>query len=366
MIYKPDGIEPQTIEFIDGGWNPESNLTDIQSSEGYKLYYEKNVDDFSLRLEGAKLDYDTEINLVAGENWVGYFLDEAYEPEQCIPSGLWDVLEQIRTQYWSMTKVTTDPPHWFIKGDKRPFKYGDLVILKTSAAYENFQWQIVGDGKEVLEIPKTDYFTFEEQADYLPFYVETDSTSDIHEIAVLADGEVKGAAVREPGDTLVEVQGYLEGVASGAVIEFETWNGYKSKAVEKGDYVVIDHKRKSREKRNIYTGEKASYYHVSLKSSETYQLPDNISSISCQPNPFKQDVEFSFRLNNESNISLVIYDMGGKPVKTIIDGNYPEGYYNFIWNGETETGNRIMPGIYFYKMNTGNGNVLTDKIVLIK
>ncbi|MCF8369198.1 MAG: T9SS type A sorting domain-containing protein [Bacteroidales bacterium] len=356
--------------FIYKNWEQEllwyGVLDEISSSLGYKLYLDNSSPLYSLRLEGAKLDYDTKIDLVEGENWVGYFLDESYYPEQCLPPDLWEVLDQIKTQYWTMTKKPFSDPPWFIEGKKTPFRYGDLLILKTNHVYQNFQWQQAGDPQEDSELPQSSFFTFEEQADYIPFYVETDSTSDIQEIAVLADGEVKGAAVREPGDTLVEVNGYLQGVAPGALIEFETWNGTKSSPVKKDGYVVIDHYKALREKRNIYAGEKASYHHVSLKSQEIYELPPDISLLSCKPNPFKQEIEFSFRMNYENHISLEIYDMGGNIIKTIIQGKYPEGNYSFSWQGKNEAGNKIKPGVYFYKLNTNNGTVLTDKLVLIK
>ena len=113
-------------------------------------------------------------------------------------------------------------------------------------------------------------------------------------------------------------------------------------------------------------GENASYYHVSLKSNEVYELPPDITLVSCKPNPFKQDIEFSFRLNSESDISLEIYSISGSLVKTIIKGEYPEGYYSFTWQGDNDADNRIKPGIYFYRASTGNGTVFTDKLVLIK
>ncbi|MCB0805805.1 MAG: T9SS type A sorting domain-containing protein, partial [Bacteroidales bacterium] len=214
--------------------------------------------------------------------------------------------------------------------------------------------------------PQTSFYTYEEQADYLPFYVETDSTSDVQEIALLADGEVRGAAVRLPGDTLTEVNGYLEGVVPGAVIEFETWNGYKSEPIQKDGYVVIDHRRKLREKRTIYKGEKADYYHVSLKSNEVYNLPAEMGKVTCKPNPFRNQVEFSFRLNRAGAVKIEVLDITGKKVKTVIDGFYPAGYYSFTWQGENESGQRIKPGVYFYKVSTGNEPVQTDKIVMIK
>ena len=367
MIYEPDGTLPEYIFFdLNNGWDPESTLDEVKSTQGYKLQYLGNTPEVTIRLEGAKEDYDMEIpGLVVGENWLGYFLDENYLPQQCLPGDIWDKLVQIQTQHWSMTKTNNDPP-WVYIGEPKPFTYGDLVVLVLDQEYQDFQWQMPGDGEEAADFQETAFYNYEEQPDYLPFYIETDSTSDIQEIAVLADGEVRGAAVCEPGDTLVEVQGYLEGVPSGTVIEFETWNGYKSEPADRNSYVVIDHQRKVREKRTIYTGEKAIYHHVSLKSNEVFDLPPEIGMVTCKPNPFRQSVDFSFRLNRESNVRIDVMDINGSVIKTVINGSYPEGLYNFTWQGDNEAGNRIKPGVYFYRVCIGSVVVQTDKIVMIK
>ncbi len=369
MEYKPANVN-QSISYNNVTlWDPNSTLIELKSTQGYKLKYEGPTDLASIRLEGAKEDYDASVDLISGENWVGYFIDHSMYPEDCLPADLMNgPLIQIQTQYWTMTKIPSIPPVWICSQKRSPFKYGDLVVLKLAQnqSYPDFQWQNTGMNMQDVEIPKTSYFTFEEKADYLPFYIETDSLSDIQEIAVLADGEIKGAAVRESGDTIVEVNGYLQGVSPGAVIEFETYNGYKSEPVEKGNYVVIDHQRKIREKRNIFAGEKAMYYHVSLKSNEVYELPPEIGLVTCQPNPFGKNTTFTFRINEKSSISIQIYDLQGNPVKTLINSNYPEGYYNLTWNGDNDSGNRIAPGVYFYRVSTGNRTVQTNKIVMIK
>jgi hypothetical protein len=366
MEYNPDNSPLLSIVYENEQWNTSGGLNELKSTQGYKLKYQGETVLASIRLEGAKEDYDMQVDLlVEGENWLGYFLDENYKPQQCLPADIWDDLVQIQTQHWSMTKTSTDPP-WFYIGKPKPFEYGDLVVLVMDKEYTDFQWQMPGEGEEAADFPETAYYSFEEQPDYLPFYIETDSTSDIQEIAVLADGEVKGAAVREAGDTLVEVQGYLEEVPAGAVIEFETWNGYKSEPVEKHSYVVIDHQRKVREKRTIYTGERANYYHVSLKANEVYELPPEIGPITCKPNPFRQSAEFSFRLNRESNVRIEVMGINGTLIKTVINGFYPEGLYNFTYQGDNEAGNRIKPGVYFYRVSVGNEVVQSDKIVMIK
>jgi len=362
MEYDPDPIPLKFKQFYIGLWT--GDLNDLKSTQGYKLKYEGNTNQASIRFEGAKEDYDATIDMNFGANWVGYFLNQSYLPQQCIPENIWAGLTQIRTQYWTMVKILQNPPTWL--GKPKPFQYGELVVLTTNHP-EDFQWQIPGGGGSDAEnIPQTNFYSFTEQADYLPFYVEMDSLSDIQEIAVLADGEVKGAAIREPGDTLVEVNGYLQGVPSGAVIEFGTWNGYKSEPVEKGNYVVIDHARKLREKRNIYAGEKASYYHVSLKNNEMYDIPSEIGLVTCHPNPFDNNTTFTFRINEENNIIIWIFNLQGNLVKTLIDGYYPEGFYKLTWKGDNESGDRIEPGIYFYKVSNGTKTLQTDKIVLIE
>ena len=88
--------------------------------------------------------------------------------------------------------------------------------------------------------------------------------------------------------------------------------------------------------------------------------------VTCKPNPFRNNVDFSFILNREGNIRIEIFDLQGNPVKTVINGLYPEGLYNFTWQGDNEAGKRIMPGIYFYKVSVGNEVVQSDKIVMIK
>jgi hypothetical protein len=364
MEYKPQGIDWSISYDYVYGWEQTPTLIELKSTQGYKLKYEGNTNLASIRLEGAKEDYDATIDMNEGANWVGYFLDQCYLPQQCIPANIWAGLTQIQTQYWTMVKILQNPPTWL--GKPKPFQYGELVVLTTNHPVD-FHWQIPGGvGSDAENIPQTNFYSFTEQADYLPFYVEMDSLSDIEEIAVLADGEVKGGAVRETGDTLVEVNGYLQGVPPGAVIEFETWNGYKSAPVEKGNYVVIDHSKKLREKRNIYAGEKARYYHVSLKSNEIYELPPDIGFVTCQPNPFSNKTTFTFRINEKNNIGIRIFDLQGNHVKTLIDGPYPEGYYNLSWNGDNASGNRIEPGIYFYKVTSDNKTLQTDKIVLIQ
>ncbi|MBI9039698.1 MAG: WD40 repeat domain-containing protein, partial [Bacteroidales bacterium] len=312
---------------FENSWTGE--LDNVKSTVGYKL--DLSVNDGSvpnIALHGAKLDPETEMTLEPiVENWVGYFLEEAQYPRDAFgEQWMNEHLSVIKTQYWTMIKVYFGNEYIWRTDDRiTPFEYGDMVILITDEEEAiPFQWISSGYIPLSLNIPQPEYFTYEEKADYIPFYVEFDSTSDIQEIAIIADGEYKGAAVRLEGDTIVELNAYLEGTPAGAPLEFETWNGFKASNV-KDNYLVFDHQLQTNVKRQIYAGENRQYYVISLRKGEEFNIPENISEAYCRPNPFTGETNVTFRLNKSQNTKVEIFNLSGKSIKTLMEGEFPAG-----------------------------------------
>lgn len=354
------------INYEMGCWQAMGALTEIVAGHGYKLLlYPMEGDSAKLHLTGTLIDEQIPVKLEKGSNWVSFFGRNPAYPEQCIPENVFQYILQIKTQYWSMTRITENDTSWFLKGRITPFKFGDLVIIKTGSRL-SFTWMDNDQPAETMSIAQPVHFQSEENNQYLPVYFSLDAGSDIREIAVYEDGKIKGAAAREPDDTIVEVRAYFDKLNPGAAISFKTWDGNEEKTPGLADYTVVNHYGNKIEKRHIFTGMGASYYHISLKSSDVNDLPANISKVSCRTGNYGQKTDFSFRLNEQGNLSLRIFDFQGNPVKTLIDGNYPEGYYNLTWNGDNEAGNRVAPGVYFFRVSTCNKMVQTDKIVMIK
>ena len=355
------------MQFDGESWT--GNLNNIRSTDGYKLELdidenESNMPDIALH--GARLDPATPITLYPiQENWVGYFIGESQMPEDAIPEDVFEHITVIKAQYWTMIRQETEPYTWFIKGHVTPIHYGDMVIIEVDSQ-QTLVWNIPQAPAEEMEALITEYYSFTEQADYLPIFVETDSTSDIQEVAVLAGNEVVGAGVRLPGDTLVEVNAYLEEVPAGTPLEFETWSGYKSQPIPTGDYAVQNPNTGNYEKRIIYKGERSKYHLVSLKTGQDELISQNVSDVICSPNPFSKEILFSFRLNAESNVDLAIYDLTGNRIYELLKGEFPAGYYEVVWDGRNITGIQMQNGIYVYKLIYGNGNEISGKVVLIK
>lgn len=361
------GFPSYQLQFDGEYWT--GNLNNIQSTKGYKLELdleenESNMPDIALH--GARLDPATPITLLPNqENWVGYFIGGSQMPEDAIPGDVFDHITVIKAQYWAMIRQETEPYTWFIKGHVTPIHYGDMVIIEVDSQ-QTLVWNHPQAPAEEMETLTTEYYSFTEQADYHPIFVETDSTSDIQEIAVLAGNEVVGAAVRLAGDTLIEVNAYLEGVPPGTPLEFETWSGYKSQSIPTGDYAVQNRNTGNYEKRVIYKGERAKYHLVSLKAGQDALISQNVSEFTCSPNPFSSETLFTFRLNAKGSVNLAIYDLAGNRMHELLNGALPAGYYEAVWDGRNTTGIQMQNGIYLYRLTSGNGNEISGKVVLIK
>jgi parallel beta-helix repeat protein len=102
------------------------------------------------------------------------------------------------------------------------------------------------------------------------------------------------------------------------------------------------------------------------KLSDQYELLGNY------PNPFNPSTKIKYATPFVSNVSLEIYDITGRVVKSFEVNAQNSGNYEFVWDGTNITGSRVASGIYFYKLKAqsleGNGKVFekTAKLLLMK
>jgi hypothetical protein len=72
------------------------------------------------------------------------------------------------------------------------------------------------------------------------------------------------------------------------------------------------------------------------------------------PNPFNGETALQFDLPRTSNVSMVIYNLLGERVKTLIDGSRPAGTNAVVWDGTDQRGKPVSSGMYFYRLSTEN------------
>jgi hypothetical protein len=72
-----------------------------------------------------------------------------------------------------------------------------------------------------------------------------------------------------------------------------------------------------------------------------------------RPNPFNPVTEISFGLPTRSKVTIRIYDVGGRLVRTLIEDTLPAGIHNTSWDGRSDVGQHAASGVYFYEMRAG-------------
>jgi hypothetical protein len=94
-------------------------------------------------------------------------------------------------------------------------------------------------------------------------------------------------------------------------------------------------------------------------------IPQEFSLSQNYPNPFNPETEISYGLPRDCYVRLVIYNIAGQKVNTLVDEHQSAGYKTVSWNGEDDRGKKVASGIYFYKLEAGDFRE-SRKMVLIK
>jgi hypothetical protein len=90
---------------------------------------------------------------------------------------------------------------------------------------------------------------------------------------------------------------------------------------------------------------------------------------SARPNPFNPRTTFAYSLAGRSRVTIRVYDLSGRVVRTLVDGTVEPGEYAAVWDGTTDTDQRAASGVYFVKMEgsgDSGGFSETGKVVMLK
>ena len=95
------------------------------------------------------------------------------------------------------------------------------------------------------------------------------------------------------------------------------------------------------------TGFKENIY--GIITPDDYRLEQNF------PNPFNPTTTINFTLPLDKNITLKVYDMLGKEVRTLLsDESFKKGNHKATWDGTNNFGNKVASGNYIAKLEFGS------------
>jgi hypothetical protein len=107
--------------------------------------------------------------------------------------------------------------------------------------------------------------------------------------------------------------------------------------------------------------------HVGIENDPEGELclPKSIALSQNYPNPFNPSTTIMFELPGSAykgtqgprqNVSLIVYDIRGRRVRTLINTELEPGSYQVHWDGRNDTGQSVASGVYLYTLGVGNEN----------
>ena len=356
----------------------------LDSRYGFKVKLYENVNNKDIVtggfLCGTENNPEDEITIMAKEPgtqyreiWVGYFKEKSEEPNYALQDIINNPnLIEIKTKYWAMYRTALGWIGNAIMGHPVAFNQGEAVSLKYTGDTDiSFRWKTRDDiiTPKYVE-PETKYFTYEEQADYIPVYVELseDMVSDEKaELALFIDDVCYGAEVVK-GDT-IQINAYLEGAPiDTGIVEFRYYN-YESKAPTRviNDYLVFHQSAQVFQARDLDFTQNELFYSVSFNKDEVQT--ETTPAISClegnYPNPFNPTTTIKYNIAQKEHIKLQIFNVKGQMINELINDEIEAGFHKVVWNGDDHLGNQVASGVYFYKLETSSHSEMR-KMLLMK
>ncbi|MCC6652986.1 MAG: T9SS type A sorting domain-containing protein, partial [Candidatus Eisenbacteria bacterium] len=85
------------------------------------------------------------------------------------------------------------------------------------------------------------------------------------------------------------------------------------------------------------------------------QVEDLSLAMMAYPNPSQSGMRLSFSLSQRQRVHLAVYDVGGRRVRTLLDGEAAAGVHSNEWDGADAGGRALPSGLYFARLMTAGG-----------
>ncbi len=104
---------------------------------------------------------------------------------------------------------------------------------------------------------------------------------------------------------------------------------------------------------------------TSIKVNAANIIPANNFLFQNFPNPFNLSTSIRYQLVKSERVTIKIYNILGKLIRTLVNSLKPQGYYNIIWDGKNDYNQIVTSGVYFYEIEAGQFSA-SKKLVLLK
>ena len=104
---------------------------------------------------------------------------------------------------------------------------------------------------------------------------------------------------------------------------------------------------------------------IGTLSTDEELIPDEFALHQNFPNPFNPTTSIQFDLPSQEKVNIVIFDVMGRNIRTLMNENLNAGYHNIQWDAKNDLGESVSAGMYIYILNAGEHRSV-KKMVLLK
>ena len=92
--------------------------------------------------------------------------------------------------------------------------------------------------------------------------------------------------------------------------------------------------------------------------------PDGYLLSPSYPNPANPSALIPYELPEAGEVSLVVYNALGQPVRVLVQGFQPAGDYKATWRGRDDYGRPVSSGVYLYRLTSGRFSQSRQMVLL--
>jgi M6 family metalloprotease-like protein len=93
--------------------------------------------------------------------------------------------------------------------------------------------------------------------------------------------------------------------------------------------------------------------------------PAGLAAGPCAPNPANPRTAFEYYLVHGAAVTIGVYDLAGRRVRTLLQGDRPAGAHRTVWDGRDDGGRALPSGVYFLQVVAGSERALS-KVTLVR
>jgi hypothetical protein len=102
-----------------------------------------------------------------------------------------------------------------------------------------------------------------------------------------------------------------------------------------------------------------------VENGPPVDVRDTGLGVESYPNPFSDETQIRFRTDYGASVTVDVYAVTGRRVRSLVDGTMSPGWHGVAWDGRDDGGQALPSGVYLYRVRHARG-ILTGRVVLAR